>query len=127
MPKRQTLLLILLAALLAACATATPAAPATATPLAGAADLAADATLGPAVPALATPVAGWVKVITSSQIKAVLLRSQPEPKSAVAGRALPGESGELLGQDASGTWLLVTIRQQTGWLPVELLEITFEQ
>lgn len=107
--------------LLAACSAAT------ATPAIGAAEPPADATFAPADDSMALPEIGFVSVIQSKTIKAVLLRSQPDVKSDIAGRVEPGDLGELLGRDESGQWALVTINGQTGWIPVELVKITYEQ
>lgn len=123
--KRLTVLASFLSLLLAACATAVPAA--TATPHSGAQDVPADATFVPAGQSQATPDVGWVGVVSATGIKAVLLRSQPDHKSALAGRVFPGETGELLGHDQTGTWVLVSINHQTGWIPIQLVNITVEQ
>ena len=75
----------------------------------------------------ATPVVGFVAVRKLDGMEALLLRSQPDPKSPLAGRVAPGESGKLLGVDKTGGWVLIKFTDQTGWAPVEALDLTISQ
>ena len=77
---------------------------------------------------LSTPVVGSVTVLALVQgARGVFLRSLPDHTSAIAGEVQPGDTGTLLGIDSSGTWLLVKINNQTGWLPIQLLDYTISQ
>jgi uncharacterized protein YgiM (DUF1202 family) len=74
-----------------------------------------------------TPTIGSVTVLQLNGVKGIFLRSRPEHGSALAGEVQPGDSGQVQGIDSSGAWLLVTIRAQTGWIPVQLVDYTIAQ
>jgi uncharacterized protein YgiM (DUF1202 family) len=74
-----------------------------------------------------TPTIGMVTVLQLKGAKGVFLRSRPEHASAAAGEVQPGDSGKVLGIDTSGMWLLVTIKTQTGWVPIQLVDYTIAQ
>ncbi len=76
---------------------------------------------------LSTPTAGSVTILQLQGAKGVFLRSRPEHTAAIAGEVQPGDSGKVLGIDSSGTWLLVEIKNQTGWAPIQLLDYTIAQ
>jgi len=75
----------------------------------------------------ATPIVGVVTVMQIQKAKGVFLRSRPDSKAPVAGEVKPGDSGKVLGVDSSGKWMLVTIKDQTGWALVQLLNYTISQ
>ena len=85
--------------------------------------LSATATFTYATPdgSLSTPTVGFGTVLEQQGAQGVLLRSRPNPNSPVAGTALAGDSGKILGVDATGTWALVHIKNQTGWIMIQLL------
>jgi len=75
-----------------------------------------------------TPAVGTVTVLKLVQgAKGVFLRSRPDHAAGIAAEVQPGDTGTLLGIDASGTWLLVKIKNQIGWAPVQLLNYTIAQ
>ncbi len=76
---------------------------------------------------LATPVVGGVTVLPVAGKTSLALRSQPDPQAPPLGEVKPGDSGKLLGIDPSGRWMLVEIKQQTGWAPVQYLDYTIAQ
>jgi hypothetical protein len=75
----------------------------------------------------ATPIVGVVTVMQIQKAKGVFLRCRPDSKAPVAGEVKPGDSGKALGVDSSGKWMLVTIKDQTGWALVQLLNYTISQ
>jgi hypothetical protein len=81
----------------------------------------------PDIQSLATPAVGAVTVLPVPGKTSLSLRSQPDPKASSIGEVKPGDSGKLLGVDASGRWMLVKIKQQTGWAPVQYLDYTIAQ
>ena len=75
-----------------------------------------------------TPAVGSVTVLELVQgSKGVFLRSRPDHAAGIAAEVQPGDTGTLLGIDASGAWLLVRIKGQIGWAPVQLLNYTIAQ
>jgi hypothetical protein len=58
-------------------------------------------------------------------LQALQLSSQPDHKSLKTGRALPGQTGKLLGLDETGAWALMDFDNQTGWVPVTAIDLTF--
>lgn len=76
---------------------------------------------------LATPVVGSATVPKVEGIKGVHLYSQPDAKAPLAGEVSPGEAGKVLGTDATGQWVLVQIKDQTGWAPILALNVTIAQ
>ena len=76
---------------------------------------------------LATPVAGFATVRSLQGMEALLLHSQPVSESPLAGQVAPGENGKLLGVNDAGTWVLVQFTDQSGWAPVEALDLTIAQ
>ena len=76
---------------------------------------------------MATPATGFAIVKNLSGNRALFLSSQPDNKSAKIGQAHPGESGKVLGFDATGTWALLDFKGQSGWAPVDALDLTIAQ
>ncbi len=76
---------------------------------------------------LATPAVGAVTVRNLQGMEALLLRNQPGPESPQAGRVAPGQNGKLLGFNEAQTWALVQFSDQSGWAPVEVLDLTIAQ
>lgn len=76
---------------------------------------------------LATPLIGAVVVLPVPGKASLSLRSQPNPRASVVGEAKFGDAGKLLGVNAAGNWMLVEIKQQTGWAPVQYLDYTIAQ
>jgi len=76
---------------------------------------------------LSIPTIGSVTILQLQGAKGVFLRSRPEHTSVIAGEVQPGDSGKVLGVDSSGTWLLIEIKNQTGWAPIQLLDYTIAQ
>lgn len=109
---RKIILSLILFLLLVGCAPAVPATP-TATP--------------DSLHSLATPVYGSVIVLAGRGYKTVTLRNQPDPKAPEIGRVNPGDTGKLVGTDASGLWMLVEIKKQTGWVAIQYLDYTIAQ
>jgi uncharacterized protein YgiM (DUF1202 family) len=110
-------IVLILFALLVACATPTVVAP----------EATAANTFVTADQSFSTPTIGSVTVLQFDGAKGVFLRSHPNLASALAGEVQPGDSGTVLGIDASGTWLLVDIKNQSGWAPIQLLDYTIAQ
>jgi hypothetical protein len=109
---------------LAACA-----APAgdTATPQAPASEASATTAFATPDQSLAIPTIGAVTILATQGDKTVFLYSLPTIRSIAAAQVEPGDSGQILGVDSSGTWLLVKIKGQTGWAPIQLLDYTIAQ
>lgn len=84
-----------------------------------------------AVPApdasLAQPVVGFVTVRSFENMQALQLRSQPDSNSVLLGQVLPGEQGKLLGLNAEQTWALVEFKTQSGWAPIQALDLTLAE
>ena len=77
---------------------------------------------------LSTPTVGTVTVMELGQgAKGVFLRSRPDHAAGITAEVQPGDPGALLGIDASGTWLLVKIKDKIGWAPAQLLDYTIAQ
>jgi hypothetical protein len=76
---------------------------------------------------LATPNAGSATVRGLGGVKALVLQSQPDPKSSVLGQVVPGEEGKVLGVNSEGTWVLVQFSKQTGWAPAAMLDLVLVQ
>ena len=76
---------------------------------------------------MATPTVGYVSVRRLEGMQALLLRSQPDSKSALSGRVAPGEKGKVLGLNATGTWALLKFTEQSGWAPVPALDLVIAQ
>lgn len=110
MPKALLVFLIFL--LLAGCAPAAVAAP-TAEPISAL--------------RISTPVVGTVTVISMPPGQASLVLITSPEASVSLGKVSIGDSGKALGVDASGKWMLVEIKQQTGWLPIQYLDYTIAQ
>jgi len=86
-------------------------------------------------PATATPApsptlpgmleqAGSVVVRELDGIQALYLFAEPDQKAEKTGQVMPGERGELLGQDASSEWLYVRFGEKTGWAPIYFFDLT---
>ena len=112
---RKLFLALILSLLLVGCAI--PTAPAAAT------------LIGPVAPNLTPAVAlyGAVTVLPAPGKTSLALRSQPDPNAPSLAEVKVGDSGKLLGIDASKKWMLVEIKKQTGWLPVQYLDYTIAQ
>jgi uncharacterized protein YgiM (DUF1202 family) len=76
---------------------------------------------------MSTPTTGFATVRSLQGMQALLLRSQPDPKSALAGQVTPGEKGQVLGSNADGTWVLLKFSEKSGWAPVAALELVIAQ
>lgn len=109
---RKTVLSLILFLLLAGCAPAVPATP-TATP--------------DSLHSQATPAYGAVMVLSGPGYSTVSLRNQPDPQAPQIGSVIPGDSGKIIGIDASGLWMLVEIKKQTGWVATQYLDYTIAQ
>lgn len=77
--------------------------------------------------AIVTPQVGAVTVLSVPGKVLLFLRAQPDASAASTGEVKPGDTGKVLGVDASGAWMLVEIKQQTGWLPIQYLDYTIAQ
>ena len=109
---RKIFFVLIISLLLAGCAPA-----ATATP-----------TAQPVSPLIvATPMVGTVTVISMPPGQASLVLVASPKMSVSLGKVKMGDSGKALGVDASGKWMLVEIKQQTGWLPIQYLDYTIAQ
>jgi hypothetical protein len=75
----------------------------------------------------ATPAFGAVTVLPMPGTASLELRAKPNALAAVIAVAKPGDSGRLIGIDASGHWMLVEIKQKTGWAPTQYLDYTIPQ
>ncbi len=73
---------------------------------------------------IATPVVGAVTVLSVPGKTSLTLRFQPSTQAAGTGEVKPGDTGKALGMESSGAWMLVEIKQQTGWLPIQYLDYT---
>lgn len=78
----------------------------------------------PDVAAQATPDAGFVSIVADTSIKSVRILAAPQSGAAELGQALPGQRGSLLGHDESGQWLLVQFEKVTGWIPIQVVQLT---
>lgn len=76
---------------------------------------------------MSTPTVGYVSVRRLEGMQALLLRSQPDIKSAISGRVAPGEKGKVLGLNETGTWALLKFPEQSGWAPVAVLDLVIAQ
>jgi hypothetical protein len=112
---RKILLVFVIFSLLVGCAT----------PVGGAPAAAATPTTGPFF--TVTPVVGVVTVISMPPGKASLDLIMSPEASVSLGKVKIGDAGKALGVDASGKWMLVEIKQQTGWAPVQYLDYTIAQ
>ncbi len=74
-----------------------------------------------------SPAAGWVLVRDRSGASAVFLFSKPDLQSATLGEIEIGASGELLGFNQTGEWVLAKFGEKTGWMPSQLLEVTSDR
>jgi hypothetical protein len=72
-----------------------------------------------------TPTPGFGTIRQVAGLQVLQLSSQPDNKSLKTGRALPGQTGKLLGLDETGTWALMDFDNQTGWVPVTAMDLTF--
>lgn len=75
----------------------------------------------------ATPASGAATVLPMPGKTSLPLRSQPKNGSVATGEVKPGEAGKVLGVDASGSWMLVEIKQKIGWLPIQYVDYTIAQ
>jgi hypothetical protein len=94
-------------------------------PVGGAPVAGATPTTGPFF--IVTPVVGTVTVISMPPGKASLVLIASPEMSVSLGKVKIGDTGKALGVDASGKWMLVEIKQQTGWLKVQYLDYTIAQ
>ncbi|GAB4501538.1 MAG: hypothetical protein Fur0035_10800 [Anaerolineales bacterium] len=78
----------------------------------------------PAPAAQATPDAGFVSIVADTTIKSVRVLAAPQSGAAELGQVLPGQRGSLLGHDESGQWLLVQFEKVTGWIPIQVVQLT---
>lgn len=76
---------------------------------------------------MATPITGAATVRKLETVKALVLQSQPDPKSAMVGQVAPGAKGKVLGLNEKGTWVLVQFPEQTGWAPAVMLDLVLAQ
>lgn len=76
---------------------------------------------------LATPAAGFATVRHFENMQALMLRSQPDPKSAQVGLVVPGDKGKVLGLNAERTWALLKFDTQSGWAPVQALDFVLAE
>jgi hypothetical protein len=94
-------------------------------PVGGAPAASATSTAGPFF--AVTPVVGVVTVISMPPGRATLDLIASPQASVLLGKVKIGDTGKVLGVDASGKWMLVEIKQQTGWAPVQYLDYTIAQ
>ena len=94
-------------------------------PVGGAPAASATPTTGPFF--MVTPVVGIVTVISMPPGQASLVLIASPEMSVSLGKVKIGDTGKALGVDASGKWMLVEIKQQTGWAPVQYLDYTIAQ
>ena len=76
---------------------------------------------------ISTPMVGTVTVISMPPGQASLVLIMSPEASVSLGKVKIGDSGKALGIDASGKWMLVEIKQQTGWLPIQYLDYIIAQ
>jgi hypothetical protein len=81
----------------------------------------------PDVRSFATPAVGSVTVLSASGKASFSLLMQPKIGTKTTWEVKSGDTGKLLGVDASGSWMLVEINKQTGWIPIEYLDYTIAQ
>lgn len=111
---RKIVLTLVVSLLLAGCAPAAVSTPAvTSTPS--------------SMQSLATPTYGTVTILAGLSYKTVDLREQPDPRAPIIGHVEPGDQGKMIGIDASGTWMLVQIKKQTGWVAAQYIDYTIAQ
>jgi hypothetical protein len=75
----------------------------------------------------ATPTVGSVTVLSAPGSASFPLLMQPKSGAKATGEVKPGDTGKLLGVDASDLWMLVEIDKQTGWIPIQYLDYTIAQ
>ena len=97
---------------LAACSPATPAA---STPV----------TISYATPdqRMSIPTVGFGTVL-GAQGRSVLLYSRPDLRATASGSVLTGQTGKIIGLDATGAWALIDFKNQIGWIPLQQLAST---
>lgn len=93
----------------------------------GATELPANTILSTPDASMSTPTVGYVSVKRLEGMQALLLRSQPDLKAALAGQVAPGAKGKVLGVNAAGTWALLKFPEQSGWAPVPALDLVIAQ
>jgi hypothetical protein len=76
---------------------------------------------------MSTPTVGSAIARRPSGMQVLLLRSQPDPKSALTGQVALGERGQVLGLNAAGTWVLLRFNDQSGWAPFAALDLVIAQ
>jgi hypothetical protein len=77
----------------------------------------------------ATPAVGFAVIRKAEGLQTFLLRSSPDPKSLLSGQVAPGAVGTLLGINQTGDWALLEFKDQSqsGWAPIESLDLTIAQ
>jgi len=78
---------------------------------------------------MATPAVGFAVVRKVAGTQTFLLRSSPDPKAFLSGQVAPGAVGTLLGINKTGDWALLEFKEQSqsGWAPIESLDLTIAQ
>jgi hypothetical protein len=76
---------------------------------------------------MSTPTVGYAVVRRLNGMQVLLLRSQPDSKSALTGRVAPDAKGKVLGLNADGTWVLLQFPEQSGWAPAVALDMVVAQ
>jgi hypothetical protein len=76
---------------------------------------------------MSTPTIGSAIVKNLEGKQTLLLRSQPDPKSAPAGQVALDAKGKVLGLSADGSWVLVQFPEYSGWAPTVALQMIIAQ
>jgi hypothetical protein len=91
----------------------------------------ASATGTPTAPVYATPdtrpavvTVGSATLLKRSGRDNLFLLSRPDPQAPPSGQIFAGDSGKIVGIDAASQWVLVEIKDQTGWAPISELSVT---
>jgi hypothetical protein len=71
----------------------------------------------------ATPAFGFAELPESQGPLPLQLHSLPDENSGIAGQSYPGDDGQILGFDATQTWVLVRFGETVGWTPVDTLAL----
>jgi uncharacterized protein YgiM (DUF1202 family) len=113
---KKPILRFVFAALFLSMAACAPAAqPAAASPTPASSSATADRNM-------AIPKVGFGTVIAQQGAPAQFLRSRPDPNSPITATVQAGETGKILGVDATGKWVLIDFKNRVGWIPIQLLD-----
>jgi hypothetical protein len=71
----------------------------------------------------ATATVGSASLPKDGVRKSLFLLSRPDPKAPPSGQIFAGDSGTIVGIDATGRWVLVEFKDQSGWASITELSI----